>query len=342
MPVLLDIPAATRPDTLAIGLVNNMPDAALQATERQFTALLGKAAGDRPVRLHLFALPGVERGPEAARMLAERYASTQALSRTPLDALIVTGCEPRAAALSEEPFWPDFTRLVDWATANTVSTFWSCLAAHAAVLHLDGIGRHRLPHKRTGIFACEGVRSHPLLAGARGPFVVPHSRWNDLREAELDAGGYTVLTRSPEAGVDLFVKQAGPRGGGLQVFFQGHPEYEPDSIAREYRRDVARFLRGERDDYPGLPHDYFDPATAAALQELRERALADRGSVGLKDVPRHAVLRDGLSGSWQASLVPVFSNWLAWIAAGRAAPPSVSHQRQQQPHGLPDAASAGV
>ncbi len=342
MPVLLDIPAAPRPDALAIGLVNNMPDAALQATERQFTTLIGKAAGDRPVRLHLFALPGVERGPEAARMLAERYASTKSLPQTPLDALIVTGCEPRASALTDEPFWPDFARLVDWATANTVSTFWSCLAAHAAVLHLDGIARHRLPHKRTGIFACEGVRPHALLAGARGPFVVPHSRWNDLREPELEARGYTVLTRSPEAGVDLFVKEAGPDGGSLLVFFQGHPEYEPDSIAREYRRDVARFLRGERDDYPGMPHGYFDPATEATLQELRARALADRRNVALKDLPRHTVLRDGLSETWQESLVPVFANWLAWVAAKRAAPSSVSHQRQQQPHGLADAAPAGV
>ena len=342
MPVLLDESSASRLSGLAIGLVNNMPDAALQATERQFTALLGKAAGDRPVQLHLFALPGVQRGPEAARMLAERYGSTEVLPRTPLDALIVTGCEPRAPVLSDEPFWPDFTKLVDWATANTVSTFWSCLAAHAAVLHLDGIRRHRLPHKRSGVYACELVRPHPLLEGVAGALLVPHSRWNDLREAELVAAGYTVLTRSAEAGVDLFAKQAGPEATNLQVFFQGHPEYEPDSIAREYRRDVARFLRGERDDYPGMPHAYFDPATEAALHQVRERALADRRSVGLGDLPRHTPLRQELAAHWQASLVPVFSNWLASIARGRAAPSSFPHQPQQQSHGLADAAPAGV
>lgn len=338
MPVLLDVPAASRPDALEIGLVNNMPDTALQATERQFAGLIDRASGERPVRLHLFALPGVTRGPEAARMLADRYASTESLSGTPLDALIVTGCEPRAPVLTDEPFWPDFARLVDWAAANTVSTFWSCLAAHAAVLHRDGIGRHRLPDKRTGLYRCDIVRPHPLLAGVSGALVVPHSRWNDLREAELEAGGYTVLTRSREAGVDLFVKDV----GSLSVFFQGHPEYEPDSIAREYRRDVARFLRGERDDYPGMPHRYFDPATESVLQEVRRRALADRRGVGLKDLPRDMALREDLAGQWQASLVPVFSRWLALIAAGRRAGASGVHLREQQRHGLADAAAAGV
>lgn len=338
MPVLLDMAAASSPDVLAIGLVNNMPDAALQATERQFAALLDRAAGDRPVRLHLFALPGVARGPEAARLLAARYASTETLPGTPLDALIVTGCEPRTAALTDEPFWPDFARLVDWAATHTVSTFWSCLAAHAAVLHRDGIARHRLPHKRTGLYQCQVVRPHPLLAGVSGPLCVPHSRWNDLREAELEARGYTVLTRSDEAGVDLFVKDV----GSLWVCFQGHPEYEPDSIAREYRRDVARFLRGERDHYPDMPHAYFDPATEAVLQAVRQRALAARQDVGLKDLPRIMALRDGLAETWQASVVPVFSRWLASIADRRVAASSGVHERQQQRHGLADAAAAGV
>ena len=162
------------------------------------------------------------------------------------------------------------------------------------------------------------------------------------REAELAAGGYTVLTRSPEAGVDLFVKQAGPGDGSLHVFFQGHPEYEPDSIAREYRRDVARFLRGERDDYPGMPRAYFDPATETALDDIRRQAEADRASVGLKDLPRHTTLRDGLAEQWQTSLLPVFSNWLALIAAGRLAARSSLHEPQQQRHGLADAAASRV
>ncbi len=61
--------------------------------------------------------------------------------------------------------------------------------------------------------------------------------------------GYLTLTRAPGAGVDMFVKE----WLALQVFLQGHPEYDADTLAREYRRDVGRFLAGERADAPAPP-----------------------------------------------------------------------------------------
>src|SRR6266436_1534435 len=97
---------------IAIGIVNNMPDAALQATERQFIGLLAAAAGQLPVRLRLFALPGVPRGEAAQRHIASNYAAIEDLWSAGLDGLIVTGTEPRGA-LTAEPYWPAFTRLVD-------------------------------------------------------------------------------------------------------------------------------------------------------------------------------------------------------------------------------------
>ena len=295
---------------IEIGLVNNMPDTALQATERQFMSLLARASRERTVRVHLFSLPSVVRGEAAAAHIRASYSDLDSLDRTPLDALIVTGCEPRAASLADEPYWDSLTRLVDWAERNTVSTLWSCLAAHAAALYLDGVGRHRLPAKRLGIYTCEPVAHHSLLTDAPARLQVPHSRWNDLREADLVAHGYQILTRSPEAGVNLFAKQ----GRSLFLFFQGHPEYDADSIAREYRRDIARYLRGEQPNYPGQPDHYFDDATGAALEAIRALALADRKAVGLRDLPRSLGLRPGLQESWQATVVPVFANWLEFLA----------------------------
>lgn len=312
MPVLVEAATAALSDQVTIGLVNNMPDAALQATERQFTTLLAAAAGDRPVRLRLLALPGVARSPETAAEIAARYGSTDILGGQPLDGLIVTGCEPVAQHLTDEPFWPDFTRLVDWAASHTVSTLWSCLAAHGAVLHRDGIARRRLPSKRSGLYGCTAVAADPLLAGVPPRLAMPHSRWNDLAEDDLVAHGYTVLTRSAEAGVDLFAKPA----GSLFVFVQGHPEYDLDSLAREYRRDVARFLKAERADYPTLPHAYFDAATEAAFAAVQRRAQADRSAVGLRDLPRAIGFAPALAAAWQATVVPVFGNWLRLVADG--------------------------
>lgn len=81
-----------------------------------------------------------------------------------------------------------------------------------------------------------------------------------------------MILRSDVTGVDAFVRQR----KSLVVFFQGHPEYEADALLLEYRRDVKRFLRRQRETYPPMPQGYFDPDTAAALAALRQRALVDR------------------------------------------------------------------
>ncbi len=319
MPVLFDPPGAGSEAGLTVGLVNNMPDAALRATERQFATLLERAAGERVVRLKLYHLPGVARGEAAGAHLRVASAPVTALDRNRPDALIVTGCEPRAASLRDEPFWEPMARLADWAARHTTSTLWSCLAAHAAVLHLDGVERHRLPAKRSGVFACTPRGRHALLRGAPARLRMAHSRLNDLAGAELAAAGYDVLTTSVEAGANLFARQM---DGSLFVFVQGHPEYDPDSLAREYRRDLARYLRGERDGMPGLPEHYFDAATAAAFQAVATLAAADRRAVGLRDLPRTLGLAPGLAETWGDTVVPVVRAWLD-LAAERAGVPAV-------------------
>ena len=82
-----------------IGLVNNMPDTALEATERQFVTLLEAASVDVRVRLRFFSLPGVPRGECGQRHVARFYRGLRELPGSGLDALIVTGTEPRAASL---------------------------------------------------------------------------------------------------------------------------------------------------------------------------------------------------------------------------------------------------
>jgi len=304
---------ATRRDDVEIGIVNNMPDAALESTERQFIGLLATASEKTPVRVRLFSLPGIPRGEVARRYVESQYADIGELWNTQLDGLIVTGTEPRDA-LTAEPYWPAFTRLVDWAERNTASTVWSCLAAHAAVLHLDGVDRQALANKCFGIFQCERILNHPLMSTLATLLQVPHSRWNDLPESALAACGYGMLSRSPEIGADMFVKDF----GSLFVFLQGHPEYEAATLLREYRRDVGRFLRGERKRYPAQPQRYFDQATAQALDVFRTQALADRSEGLLENFPATS-LRDLLINSGRASAVRFYRNWLACIAARREA-----------------------
>lgn len=299
----------TRP-TLDIAFVNNMPDAALRSTERQFSSLIEGAAGSVAVRLHLYALPGISRGEEARDYLAARYGAFDDLLRTSFDAAIVTGNEPRAARLDAEPYWPELARLIDWAETHTATSLWSCLAAHAAVLHLSGIERRPLPEKLSGIYEGGVVGSDPLLAGIGRRIAVPHSRWNALRAGDLREGGYSLISESAEAGVDLFTLTRRSKF----VFMQGHPEYDTDTLMREYRRDVGRFLASDMAAYPREPANYFSHEAAAILRAFRRRAETHRNPALFAVFPNVAT-PCAIANRWQPSARRFYRNWLDEIVA---------------------------
>jgi homoserine O-succinyltransferase/O-acetyltransferase len=283
---------------LTIGMVNNMPLPAIQSTERQFRDILTVAAReDIPFQLQWFRLAGAR---------PDNYGRLEDLLNSDLDGLIVTGAEPRASSLTDESIWRPLTEIADWAAQNTSSVIWSCLAAHAAVLYLDGVQRRPRHEKIFGIFDSVKVAEHPILASTERVWRVPHSRWNDLPECDLRARGYNVLAKSEDAGVDLFTKQS---GRSLFVFIQTHPEYDVDTLLREYRRDIARFHTGQQDIYPKVPHNYFDSQIATELEAMRTDALDGRKS-GRLSVLEGAELPDG----WSPIAVQLYRNWLSHMA----------------------------
>jgi homoserine O-succinyltransferase/O-acetyltransferase len=299
-------------EPLRIGLVNNMPDAALRPTERQFGELLLAAVKDMPVRLMLFSLPEVSRGEEAAAHIRRSYHDFAALRDTRIDGLIVTGMPPRAATIEDEPYWRSLTRLIDWAEDNTLSAIWSCLAAHAAVLHLDGIRRRRLPEKLSGLYECVRTGDHALLAGTPHRWRVPHSRYNELPPAALLSANYRILSNSAAAGADIFCKDR----GSLFIFLQGHPEYDAGALMREYRRDVAAYLGGRSADYPRMPRAYFDRSQASAFAAFRRRALARRDPGLLGSFPV-AQIEPRPGRGWHGIARRFYANWLALVAERR-------------------------
>lgn len=306
-------PGAAAEPPLEVGLLNNMPDGALAATERQYIRLFQTAGGDRLVRLHFFSLPTVTRSVETKARLDEAYHEIEKLKQTGLDGLIVTGAEPKTEFLQQEPYWPELAGIIDWAKDHTTSTIWSCLAAHAAVLHLDGVARHRLPTKCSGVFASSMANAHPLIDDLRWPLRIFHSRLNDLEEADLVAKGYDVLTRAPGAGVDIFVK----RYRSLFVFFQGHPEYDPLSLRGEYLRDVGRFLNGAQENYPAAPAGYFDAETSTALDDLQLRALRQPSAAMLAEC-RGILDRSTVTTDRRGAATTIFRNWLSYLAMSKA------------------------
>lgn len=307
---------------VVIGLVNNMPDSALRTTELQFRSLLSVASGNVPVCLRLFYLPERPREGGDRSLVDHGYEEISELWAAQLDGLIVTGTVPRAAALVDEPYWPTLTKLVDWAEVNTFSTIWSCLAAHAAVLHMDGIDRRALGEKLSGIFDCRKAENHTILVGVPSRWRLPHSRYNGLSEEALASGGYRLLSRSPEAGADMFVKHR----KSLFIFFQGHPEYDGAALLREYRRDSRRFLTGKRTNYPEMPCNYFDDETRTAFAEFRGQAVKNPGIDLLTNFPE--VREERLVNAWHKFAVQIYANWLSYLVTEKE---SVNHPPISEP-----------
>jgi homoserine O-succinyltransferase len=291
-----------------VGLVNNMPDAAMRATELQFARLLKESSGALDVRLRLFSLRTIPRGEQARSRMEGFYDDAAFIQASNIDALIVTGAEPRGGDLREEPYWPELAHLIDWAEIGTVSTLFSCLAAHAAVMHLDGIARRPLARKLSGVFQSNRAEDDPLFFNMAPAVSVPQSRRNGLNEADLTARGYRILSRTDEGGADIFTRE--PPGHSRFVFLQGHPEYDEGTLGREYLRDMGRFLRGESTERPQLPRNYFDRATEGRLAEIGggEDALARIGDIIGSALPLQ---------SWRGHTVKLFANWLTLVAAAK-------------------------
>ncbi len=301
---------------LTIGLVNNMGDEALKVTERQFTDVVCMSAGDVDVQMHLFALKRTPRSPRALEYIGARYEPANAAMESELDALIVTGAQPRTARLSEEPYWEELIELIDWAKQHTASTIFSCLAAHAAVLHLDGVERRPLPEKLTGVFAFKAQRGHPLTGELGRGRLTPHSRYNGLSESDLDLAGYSVLTSSRAHGVDTFTKSFGSQF----VFLQGHPEYHANSLAREYRRDMGRYLGGETDRDPPRPKGYFTAKAEEELCALERWAREDPRRLSTEDLSKIDALAP-TEAHWRDSAISFYRSWIETVVASKRSVP---------------------
>ncbi|MGH6681266.1 MAG: homoserine O-acetyltransferase/O-succinyltransferase family protein, partial [Bradyrhizobium sp.] len=156
------------------------------------------------------------------------------------------------------------------------------------------------------IYRCAQRREDWLTRGLPSILKISHSRLNEVREADLVSRGYQVLTKSDAAGVDTFVKQFQSRF----IFFQGHPEYDALSLQREYMRDLARFLSGERNDYPAIPANYFDAATESLLADFETRARREREPTLAAELPGLALRSDIAAG---AAANVLFRNWFGFL-----------------------------
>ncbi len=292
---------------LHVGFLNMMPDAALSATEQQFIRFIGACNQIAQIYVYPFSLPELNRGPEAEAHIAKHYSEFEDLAARGLDALIITGANVTNPSLDQEEFWDPLMKIVTWAEHNVASVLCSCLATHALVKHHHGIDRSHMGRKTWGVYSHKiSLPSHPLMRDVNTRFDAPHSRYNEIPKVQLEDAGLAVLVESDDVGVHLAVSPDLFR----IVYFQGHPEYDAISLLKEYKREVQRFLTGNRQNYPPFPEHYLDEAAKRRLDEFQRQVT----ECEFEQATLPAFPEEELSGhyfdTWGAAGRMIFSNWL--------------------------------
>lgn len=292
---------------LHVGFLNIMPDAALEATERQFFRLISESSRIVQIYIHPFTLPELPRGNEAQAHIEKYYEPFDILQDEGLDALIITGANVTNPDLQNEPFWNPLDNVLKWAMENVTSTLCSCLTTHAMLQMRYGQERQALPAKRWGVFSHRVTdRSHPLVCNINTVFDVPHSRHNEIRREQFEAAGMRILAESDEAGVHMATSPDGFR----MLCFQGHPEYDMVSLLKEYKRETLRFLDGERKEYPLFPEHYF----SEQAQDLLNSFYYQRVDMGQEDVSfPDAEILPLLENTWADTARSVISGWIGHV-----------------------------
>jgi len=295
---------------LHIGLLNMMPDAALRVTERQFMRLIGNCNQIAQFFVYPFSVPGLGRSDEAKAYIDQYYTTFDVLRKDGLDALIITGANVTNPSLVDEPLWEPLKDVMSWARESVPSVLCSCLATHALLKHFHGIDRVRLPRKRWGVYSHRiDNPDHPLLRDINTRFDVPHSRFNAITADHFHETGHTVLAESPEGGVHLAVSADQFR----VIYFQGHPEYDTNSLLKEYVREVRRYLTGESDEPPPYPEHYFPPEVAdLADRHIGEARSAIAAGREPPPFPEEEVLPH-LDNTWGDTGKAFFNNWLGLV-----------------------------
>ena len=196
----------------------------------------------------------------SASHLNKFYVTFDEIRRQKFDGMIITGAPVENMEFEEVNYWDELTFIMEWSKTHVHSTLHICWGAQAGLYYHYGIPKYALPQKLFGVFDHRVLKpSSPLFRGFDDRFYAPHSRHTEVLEEDIrKVPGLEVLAVSEEAGV-FAVKTEDSR----QFFITGHSEYDADTLALEYKRDLEKGLN------PKIPAHYFpddDPAKQPVLK----------------------------------------------------------------------------
>ncbi len=213
------------------------------------TQLLRKFSNS-PLQVQVEFLRTVTHTPQNtdASHLSSFYRVFEEIQDRNYDGMIITGAPVENLEFQSVFYWNELCKIMEWSKTHVHSTLHICWGAQAGLFYHHNIPKYTLPEKISGVFSHTPLRKNsPLFRGFDDNFFAPHSRHTETKEADILANPQLkLLATSPEAGV-FAVKTE----DNHQFFITGHLEYDSNTLALEYQRDLAKGLN------PNIPKHYF-------------------------------------------------------------------------------------
>ena len=164
------------------------------------------------------------------------YREFQEMKDEKFDGMIITGAPVETFDFEEVTYWDEVTAIFDWAKTHVTSTLYICWAAQAGLYYHYGVPKYSLPKKMFGVFPHSSlVPQLPIFRGFDDVFNIPHSRHTEIRKEDiLKNKALTVIAESEQSGVGIVMAR-----NGREFFITGHIEYAPDTLDKEYKRDMG-------------------------------------------------------------------------------------------------------
>ena len=229
---------------LKIIILNLMPTKL--ETETQLLRLLSNS----PLQLDIeFLQVATHKAKNVSKSHMDKFYKTfDEVNENKYDGMIITGAPVEQMDFEEVDYWDELCKIMDWSKTNVYSTFHICWGAQAALYYHYGIKKYKTPKKIFGIFPHTCLDdTHPLMRGLDDVYYVPHSRHTEIKMSDIaQVKDLQIISYSEEAGVHI-VSDMECRN----FFVTGHSEYDRDTLAKEYFRDLSKGLNID------MPVNYF-------------------------------------------------------------------------------------
>ena len=250
--MVMDPSHADRQDIrpLRIALLNLMP-LKIQ-TENQFARLIG--ATPLQIELTLLRMTSHQTKNTSSDHMEQFYKPFSAVRDEKFDGLIITGAPIEHLDFQDVTYWPEMVEVMNWTQSHVHATLGVCWGGMAMINYLHGVKKYELPQKAFGCFRHQNLDpSSPFLRGFSDDFVVPVSRWTEIKQDEISAApGLKTLLGSSKTGPCLVED---PAHRTLYLF--NHFEYDSNTLKQEYDRDIAN---GTPINIPGHYYPGDDPS----------------------------------------------------------------------------------